>query len=189
MYKLTLSTNINAENNYFNKWLRNNYTPNFKGTSQGASMYVFFDSEPDENVKIEILDFYNAISESDCLHVYQTLKMNEFRIKTNQLISEGYVYSGKTFALSRDVDGNYTTDPQTNILALYTSRDYLTYPVIFNTIDGFDHFVCLDNTTIEQMYLVALATKKAHEDSGTVLIQSVTTSTTRSQVESIIDPR
>ena len=189
MYKLTLSTNINAENNYFNKWLRNNYSPNFRGTSQGGAMYIYFDSEPDDEIKLEILDFYNTISEADCLHVYQTLKMNEFRIKTNQLISEGYIYSGKTFALSRGVDGNYTTDPQTNILALYTSREQLSYPVIFMTIDGFDYFVCLDSRTIEAMYLAALATKKAHEDSGTTLIQSVTNSTTRLQVESIVDPR
>jgi len=189
MYKLTLVTNLNAENNYFNKWLRDNYSPNFKGTSQGDKIYLYFESEPDEEVKIVITDFYNAITEADCLHVYQTIKMNEIRIRTNQLISNGYVFSGKTFPLSRNVDGVYSTDPQTNILALHTSKDDLTYPIIFNTIDGFDHFVCPDAETIEAMYLTALVTKKSYEDSATVLVQSVTLSSTKNQVESIIDPR
>jgi len=189
MYKLTLTTNPHAENNYFNKWLRDNYSPDFKGTSQGDSIYLYFESEPDEEVKTAITDFYNAITEADCLHVYQTLKMNEIRIKTNELIAQGYVFAGKTFALSRNIDGVYMTDPQTNILALHTSKDDLTYPIIFNTIDGFDYFSCPDGATIEAMYLTALATKKAYEDSATLLVQSVTAATTRSQVENIIDPR
>jgi hypothetical protein len=189
MYKLTLTTNLHAENNYFNKWLRDNYSPDFKGTSQGDNIYIYFESEPDEEVKTAITDFYNAITEADCLHVYQTFKMNEIRIKTNELIAQGYVFAGKTFALSRNVDGVFSTDPQTNILALHTSKNDLPYPIIFNTIDGFDHFVCPDGPTIEAMYLTALATKKAYEDSATLLVQSVTAATTRAQVENIIDPR
>lgn len=189
MYKIALTLNPEAENNYFNKWLRENYSDNFKGTSEGDKIYLFFESEPDDQDKIVISDFYNAITESDCLGVYMTLKMNEIRLKTNQLISQGYVFAGKTFPLSRNVDGVYTTDPQTNILALYTSKEELTYPIVFNTIDGFNHFICPDSETIENMYLTALSTKKAHEDSGTVLFQTISTSTTKAQIDSIIDPR
>ena len=68
MYKLILTINPEADNNYFNKWLRDNYTPNFIGSSQGDRKYLYFESEPDEDVKTAITHFYNDIVQSDWLY-------------------------------------------------------------------------------------------------------------------------
>jgi hypothetical protein len=62
MYKLELVLNPNAKNSYFSKWLSLNYAPNYKGNSEGAKIFIFFESEPDEEVKLEIEVFYNAIT-------------------------------------------------------------------------------------------------------------------------------
>lgn len=62
MYKLELILNPNAKNNYFSKWLSLNYSPNYKGNAEGSKLFVFFESEPDEEVKTEIINFYNLIT-------------------------------------------------------------------------------------------------------------------------------
>ena len=67
MYKLELILNPNAKNNYFSKWLSLNYSPNYKGNAEGSKLYVFFESEPDEEVKTEILNFYNLITIEDSI--------------------------------------------------------------------------------------------------------------------------
>lgn len=65
MYKIELSININAKNKYFTEWLRLNYSVNFIGTSEGTTINIYFESEPDETEKTEIINFYNAITEED----------------------------------------------------------------------------------------------------------------------------
>jgi len=82
MYKLTLTINPEADSKYFNKWLRDNYTPNFKGSSQADNIYLYFESEPDQEVKTEITDFYNNIVESDWLNYYKRTKFDEINNKT-----------------------------------------------------------------------------------------------------------
>jgi len=67
MYKLELILNPNAKNNYFSKWLSLNYSPNYKGNAEGSKLFVFFESEPDEEVKTEILNFYNLITIEDSI--------------------------------------------------------------------------------------------------------------------------
>ena len=67
MYKLELILNPNAKNNYFSKWLSLNYSPNYKGNAEGSKLFVFFESEPDEEVKTEIINFYNLITIEDSI--------------------------------------------------------------------------------------------------------------------------
>lgn len=183
MYKLTLIKNINAQNNYFNKWLRDNYSPNFKGTSEGGAMYVYFDSEPDEEHKTEIENYYNSISQNDWLDSYKLSKIDEINFKTEELIKLGYYYSGKVFSLS--------TNAQTNILALYTSRNdsQIIYPIEYNTLNDLESFMIQDSSDIESLYLTALGTKKAHLDSGTILKNLVRDAINQEEVNSIIDNR
>lgn len=183
MYKLTLTINPEADNNYFNKWLRDNYTPNFKGSSQADNIYLYFESEPDEEVKTEITDFYNDIVEADWLNYYKRTKFDQINNKTQELIDLGYVYNGFAFSLSEKA--------QTNILALYSTKDdvHLIYPILFNTIDDLNTFEAIDANTIADMYYTALATKKSKLDAGTVLKSQVRDATTVFEVDAIEDNR
>ncbi len=65
MYKIEISINTNAKNKYFAEWLKLNYSLNFIGTSEGVNINIYFESEPDESEKTEIINFYNAITEED----------------------------------------------------------------------------------------------------------------------------
>lgn len=183
MYKLILTINPEADNNYFNKWLRDNYTPNFKGSSQGDRIYLYFDSEPDEDVKTDITDFYNDIVQTDWLNYYKAIRFSEINNKTQELINLGYVYNGFAFSLSEKA--------QTNILALYSTKDdvHLIYPILFNTIDDLNTFEAVDANIIADMYYTALATKKAHLDGGTVLKNQIRQATTVDDVDAVQDNR
>ena len=183
MYKLTLTINQEADNTYFNKWLRDNYTPNFKGSSQADNIYLYFESESDEEVKTEITDFYNDILEVDWLDSYKRTKFEEINERTAKLIEGGYTYSGFNFSLSDRA--------QTNILALYSTKDdpILIYPIKFNTIDDLDTFEAVNASDIANLYYSALATKKSYLDSGTVLKEQIRAATTQAEVNSISDIR
>ena len=65
MYRLEIDLNPNAKNQYISDWLFSNYAPNYKGNSEGLKISIFFESEPDEEVKTEIQVFYNAITIED----------------------------------------------------------------------------------------------------------------------------
>jgi hypothetical protein len=114
---------------------------------------------------------------------YKQLRYNEIDKRTGELILQGYVYSSKTFSLSETA--------QTNILALDNTRDdpALTYPITYNTIDDLDTYSVVDSTDLHNMYLTALATKKSHLDSGTVLKQQVRDAVDKAAVDLVIDNR
>jgi hypothetical protein len=117
------------------------------------------------------------------LDEYKKLRYCEIDVRTGELISQGFVYQSKIFSLS--------TSAQTNILALDSTRDdpALTYPIKYNTIDDSDSYDVVDSTDLHNMYLTALATKKGHLDSGTVLKTSIRDAATKADVDAIIDNR
>jgi len=122
-------------------------------------------------------------------HIAETLeelkakKSKEIDEKTGQLIALGYSFKGLSFSLSMNA--------QTNILALYTTRDHpaLIYPIHYNTIDDKNTYDVLDSQDLENMYLTALATKKAHTDSGTLLKDQVRAAANSQELDAIIDNR
>jgi hypothetical protein len=85
----------------------------------------------------------------------------------------------------------HDVDTRTNILALDNTRDdpALSYPIKYNTIDDLDSYDVIDATDLHNMYLTALATKKGHVDSGTVLKTSIRNAATKADVDAIIDNR
>jgi hypothetical protein len=84
-----------------------------------------------------------------------------------------------------------SANAQTNILALDNTRDdpALSYPIEYSTIDDLDNYFVADSTDLHNMYLTALATKKAHVDSGTLLKDNIRDATTEAAVELIVDNR
>ena len=103
--------------------------------------------------------------------------------KTAELIKQGFGYQGKQFSLSQNA--------QINIIGLDNAKDdpAITYPIKYNTIDDLDSYDVIDSSDVHNMYLSALATKKAYVDSGTTLKQQVRSATTIAEVNAIIDNR
>lgn len=111
------------------------------------------------------------------------LRYHEIDIKTESKIKLGFSYQGKVFSLSANA--------QTNILALDNTKDdpALIYPIGYSTIDDSEHYDVLDATDLHNMYLTALATKKAWVDSGTALKDAVRAAIDENAVSLIIDNR
>ncbi len=176
----TLNSSANLK--YFKEYLISNY--DFKNIVIGFDcLCLEFETEPNQTEETAIVNYYNAITESDWLDSYKGQKLQEINNNTDQLIMAGYTYSGHTFSLSEKA--------QTNILALYSTKDdpVLPYPIVFNTIDDLNSFEAIDANTIASMYYSALATVKGRIDSGTVLKDQIRNATTVAEVDLIQDNR
>lgn len=115
---------------------------------------------------------------------YKALRYHEIDNKTGELVAQGFEYpasSGNIFSLSQNA--------QINISALNQSRDELSYPIIYNTIDDVNEYNVIDVTDMHNMYLTALATKKASIDSGSALKAQVRAAVDRAEVDAVIDNR
>lgn len=117
------------------------------------------------------------------LDEYKACRFKEIDLKTEEKIKIGFSYQGKVFSLSQNA--------QINILALHETRNdpALTYPIEYSTIDDLGHYDVQNATDLHNMYLTALATKKAWVDSGTALKDAVRNAVDEVSVQSIIDNR
>ena len=115
---------------------------------------------------------------------YKALRYTEIDNKTGELVVQGFEYpasSGNIFSLSQNA--------QINISALNQSRDDVAYPITYNTIDDINEYSVTDVTSMHNMYLTALATKKASIDSGSALKAQIRAAIDRAEVDAIIDNR
>jgi hypothetical protein len=133
----------------------------------------------EQDIKTNEEGYYTELS----LENYKFLKNNTIDNRTGELINLGYNFATKQFSLSANA--------QTNILALDHTKDdpALIYPIEYNTIDDMDSFSIPDSTTLHNMYLTALTTKKGVIDSGTALKDSVRLATDEAGVDAVIDNR
>lgn len=125
---------------------------------------------------IKILDTSGMSLEELKLYRY-----NEIDNRTGELISMGFTYATKTFSLSLNA--------QINISALNQSRDELTYPINYNTIDDTSTYSVADAIDLHNMYLTALNVKKGHLDAGTALKDQIRAAVDIPAVNAIIDNR
>jgi hypothetical protein len=130
-----------------------------------------------------VIENPDGIATELSLDDYKLLKHNAIDRRTGELISVGYTYATKQFSFSPNA--------QINILALDNTKDdpALTYPIVYNTIDDIDTYSIVDSADLHAMYLTALATKKAHLDSGTVLKDQVRSAIDKAGVDAVIDNR
>ena len=124
----------------------------------------------------------------DCIEAldlsgYKAVRFKEIDTRTEELIKQGFLYKGLVFSLSQNA--------QINILALHETRNdpALLYPVAYSTLDDSNHYDVIDATDLHNMYLTALATKKAHVDTGTTLKNSIRDAVNEAAVALIIDNR
>lgn len=152
---------------------------NVTHNQKNDSIVIHGESITDETQLDQLIQNHKAKDLTD----WKREKAAEIDMKTGQLISNGFSYKNKNFSLSANA--------QTNILALYTTKDHpaLTYPIKYNTIDDSEQYDVTDSADLEGMYLTALATKKAHVDSGTALKDQIRSATTKEELDAIVDNR
>jgi hypothetical protein len=112
---------------------------------------------------------------------YMHYRSEEVNTRTGELIAQGYSYSGLIFPLS--------SNGQINLTAIFSTRDFIPYPVTFNNIDDTKIYNIVDASDVFNIYMTALGTKKAHLDSGTALKIQIESSTTDAEIAAIIDNR
>ena len=85
MYKLIIAEiNANADNSYFNKWLKDNYSSTFKGYSIGVDVLIFFTTEPSSSDKTIITDKYASLTTSDTLPLENIIATYSIRTEDGQ---------------------------------------------------------------------------------------------------------
>lgn len=115
---------------------------------------------------------------------YKLLRFNEIDRRTGELIGGGFEYppaSGNVFSFSANA--------QSNLLGTYSAKELLTYPFNWSLKDDSAIYPIADATEMANFFLTALATKKAHQDSGTTLKQAVESATDEAGVDAVIDNR
>ena len=120
-----------------------------------------------------ILDDIISNYSHDHLLANKEIKNREVDRRTQELISEGFLYDGKRFSLSQEA--------QLNWLGLQSYSP----PVEVTTIDDKAYSVADINLFVQ----AAASTKQSHLDSGRILKQQVLTATTQQELDAIVDNR
>ena len=119
--------------------------------------------------------------ELETLEEYKDAKNKSIDAKTYSVIGQGFTYAGKQFSLSEYA--------QINLITIELDKNILLYPIIWNTIDDKDTYDIQDATDVTNFHLTALNVIKSTRDSGTNLKKLVNASTTKAEVDLIIDNR
>lgn len=112
---------------------------------------------------------------------YKTYRYDEIDYRTGELISEGFTYSGNVFSFSENA--------QNNLLGTVIKKDVLEYPFSWNSKDDSVTYQIADAAEMDLFFMAALVSKKAHQDSGTVLKGQVRDAVDRAAAKLIIDNR
>lgn len=139
--------------------------------------------KPDSQVvlKLDIKTNDNNISTELPLSDYKTLRYNEIDVKSIALISEGFVYAGKTFSLSQNA--------QINLLALEVDKNNMSYPIKWNTKNDDDKYDITDATDATNFHLTSLNAVKTILDSGTDLKDQIRAAIDKEEVDAVVDNR
>lgn len=110
-------------------------------------------------------------------------KFSEIDSRTDELILQGMSFNGMMFSLSPNA-----REKMNNADGLRNDPAF-TYPVVWNNIDDSATISLANATDLHNMYLTALATVRAHIDSGTAVKDLVRAATTVSAVNAVKDNR
>jgi hypothetical protein len=121
------------------------------------------------------------VADSVSLYDYKQLKFNEIDKRTEELIAQGFAYNSKTFSLSNNA--------QINLLGVDIKRNDGILPLTFHTVDDMDEETFTTPEDLDNFFMIALASKKAHLDSGSALKVSIRNAVDRAAVDAVIDNR
>jgi hypothetical protein len=110
-------------------------------------------------------------------------KFDAIDARTDELIGQGFTWSSAQFSNSlfgqSKVDGAYAAKDLTEF----------TYPIVWNSMDNMTTVSIPDAATMQQFFLAALGTIRAHLDSATPLKDQVRAASTVQAVEAVVDTR
>jgi hypothetical protein len=113
---------------------------------------------------------------------YRKRKIEAIDQKTVELIEQGFVFSSKTFSLSREA--------QLNLIAMEGKKSIEgAFPAMWNTLDDLDTLIINNVTVWDAFYETAFGTKRFHLESGTALKDTVRAAATNAELDDITDPR
>jgi hypothetical protein len=110
-------------------------------------------------------------------------KFDAIDARTDELIGQGFTWSGAQF--SNSLFG------QSKVDGAYAAKDLpeFTYPVVWNSMDNMTTVSIPDAATMQQFFLAALGTIRAHLDSATPFKDQVREASTVQAVEAVVDTR
>jgi hypothetical protein len=160
--------------------LNSNTILNYQGSSlYDNSLFISGDNILNENS----LDIVINNHEPETLSELKTRRIMEIDTKTQQIISLGFNFDGKTFSLSAPAQTNWTN--------LKANADLLNslnfFPIIISTINSEQYSLTYPNVTPFWMsgFGVISTTYKSGSDYKVAILQA----TTKEQVDLIIDER
>jgi hypothetical protein len=127
------------------------------------------------------IDSFDGVATELTLDEYKQIKFKEIDRRTAELIAEGFTYNSKVFSLSNNA--------QINLLGVDIKRNDGILPLTFNTIDDLDDITFTTAADVDSFFMVALATKKTHLESGNSLKVSIRNATTEAEVDAVVDTR
>lgn len=136
-------------------------------------------------IKVVSGDFVE-MTDAEKLPKLKVERFKEIDQRTRELIDQGFEFppgSGLVFSLSKE--------SQSNIHGAYTARNLANfeYPVHWLTNED-DGFVDLQGPTdVENFFLTALGTLRAHKDSGSDLKDQIRAAATKMDLDAVVDDR
>lgn len=112
---------------------------------------------------------------------YRQYRYDEIDARTGELILEGFTYSGNVYSFSANA--------QSNLLGTVIKKDVLTYPFSWNSKDDSVTLQIADAAEMDLFFMTALASKKAHQDSGSLVKGQIRDAVDRAAMEAIVDAR
>ena len=117
------------------------------------------------------------------LITYKATKFSDIDRRTDELISQGFVFNQMQFSLSGPA--------QARMMGINQIRDdsAVIYPIRWNNIDDTDYYDIPNAETFRNFYLAGVGAYRSFVDSGTELKNSVRAATTPAEVDAVIDSR
>ena len=136
-------------------------------------------SSGEETTLYSVMDSHTI----DALAEAKLVKIAAIDSRTDQLIANGFTYSGVQFSLSANA--------QMKMVGTHEVKDdpALVYPLRWNSLDDSDYVDLPDAAALHAFYLTGLGTMRVLVDGGTVLKDAVRAATTIAEVDAVVDNR
>jgi hypothetical protein len=149
-------------------------------SNSGTLLQIYF-VDPLSSEEETALNTLIAEHDPETLASYKKAKVEEIDKRTAELINEGFEFCGIQFSAS--------LQSQTRILASFTSKDIMPYPVTWMSKDDTTALEITDATMMANFYINGLLTLKSKIDQGSILKLQVAAATSIEEIDLIADSR
>lgn len=140
----------------------------------------------EDEAKLEILEQLNRtnlgpfiLGTLDCL---KAKRFAEVDARTDEIVAGGFTYlDGNRYSLSNEA--------QSRFLAMLVAKDFLTYPILYNSIDDLRELSLANGDEVLNFVFTAMGAMRSYLDSGTTIKDALRNATTEDEINTIVDPR